>query len=197
MAAPASHGFNPLTEFEGRWTTALAELYLPVEGLPPAKYECVDGNLILSPRESYANSFAAMKLGYLTFDAAIKAQLRAVGALNVMITEQRWIEPDFNVVRPGQDGIWIDANEVVMTGEFVSPTSRTRDHIDKPAICAAAGIPYYMTIEISSADKTVRIKLWKLVGGRYRPLRVADAGERFETDEPFPMSFDPVELLDL
>jgi Uma2 family endonuclease len=197
MAAPASHGFDPLTEFDGRWTTALAELYLPVEGLPPAKYECVDGKLILRPRESYANSFAAMKLGRLTFDAAIKAQLRVVGALNVMFTERRWIEPDFNVVHPGQHGVWIDSNEVVLVGEFVSPTSRARDRIDKPALCAAAGVPYYMTIEISSTDGTVRVELWRLVAGRYRLLRAAEAGERFETDEPFSMSFDPVELLDL
>ena len=54
MAAPLidpTEPFDPLVDLAGLWTTRLAERYLPLDDLPPAKYECVNGRLIMSPRE--------------------------------------------------------------------------------------------------------------------------------------------------
>jgi Uma2 family endonuclease len=195
MAAPAGHGFNPLTEFDGRWTTALAELYLPVEGIPPAKYECVDGKLILSPRESFRNGFVPIKLARLAYDSAEAAGLCLTGAINLLFTPRHWIEPDFAVVHSTDHDVWVDATDVELVGEVISPTSRTRDHIDKPALCAAFGIPYYLTVEVNRADDLVRVDLWRLRTGDYHLLASAQGDERFKTDEPFPMSFAPVDLL--
>lgn len=44
--ARSSGSFDPLVDLDGLWTTDLADRYLPIEGAPPAKYECADGKLI-------------------------------------------------------------------------------------------------------------------------------------------------------
>lgn len=45
--------FDPLVELYGLWTPELADRYLPIPGMPPAKYECLDGKLIVSPYEGF------------------------------------------------------------------------------------------------------------------------------------------------
>lgn len=47
MAMPAT--FDPLIDFDGLWTTDLAERYLPLPELPYARYQCIDGRLVVSP----------------------------------------------------------------------------------------------------------------------------------------------------
>ncbi|HEX3787074.1 MAG TPA: hypothetical protein VHW44_04380 [Pseudonocardiaceae bacterium] len=54
--------FDPLVELYGIRTAELAEHYLPLPGLPPAKYECVDGYLIMSPYKAAPNVLAAVEL---------------------------------------------------------------------------------------------------------------------------------------
>ncbi|WP_132110805.1 Uma2 family endonuclease [Actinocrispum wychmicini] len=189
--------FDPLVELHGVWTTDLAERYLPIEGMPPAKYECVDGKLILTPYEAAPNSYAAMKLGHLVRNAVETAGLRLYGTINLRFTPQRWIQPDFAVVHTPADGVWVEATDVELVGELVSPSSRTRDRIDKPDICAAAGIPYYLAAEVSLRDKFAVARLQRLTSDGYQLVASAQVGELFEVSEPFAMSFDPVELLDL
>jgi hypothetical protein len=41
------------------------------------------------------------------------------------------------------------------------------------------------------------MRLLRLTDDGYRIVTTAEAGVRFEVDEPFRMSFDPVQLLDL
>ena len=187
---------DPLVELRGRWTTELAERYLPIEGLPPAKYECLDGDLIVSPRESTANSYAAVELVVLLRSAARKAGYVAYNSVNMRFTDKRWIEPDLTVLRqPVKNIVWVQAEIVLMPIEFVSPSSVQNDRIDKPAMCAAAGVPYFMTVEIG--DGAAEVELLRLNdAGQYVVQAWAMSGQEFRTDLPFPLSFDPVELLE-
>jgi hypothetical protein len=66
--------------------------------------------------------------------------------------------------------------------------------IDRRALCADAGIPYFMRVEI--VDDEVHVELSRLVDGKYVVHAKALAGQRFETEVPFPISFDPVVLLE-
>lgn len=188
--------FDPLVELYGMWTTEMAEHYLPI---PHAqligKYECLDGYLIMSPREGSPNSFAALELGHILRDPARAAGHRAYSALNVEFHPSRWIEPDLVVLKePVKDLTWVPADKVLIPIEFVSASSRRRDRIDKPAVCAHAGIPYFMRVEID--DHEVHVELFKLDDGKYTVHAKALAGQRFETDLPFPISFDPAVLLE-
>jgi len=189
-------GFDPLVELRGLWTTELAERYLPIEGLPPAKYECLDGNLIMSPREGSGNSWAASRLNVLMDGPVLKAGFFPYLSVNMLFDRQRWIEPDLTVLRqPVMQTTWVPAELVLMPIEFVSRSSVRRDRIDKPALCAVAGIPYFMRIEISRRE--AHVELLRLDdSGEYVFQAKALAGQEFRTDLPFPLSFDPEVLLE-
>jgi len=187
---------DPLVELRGRWTTDLAERYLPIEGLPPAKYECLDGNLTVSPRENSGSSWAASRLLVLMDDATLKAGFFPYLAVNMRFSDKRWIEPDMAVLRhPMKRAVWVQAEAVLMPIEFVSPSSVRNDRIDKPALCAAVGVPYFMTVEIG--DSAAEVELLRLNdAGVYVVQAWATSGQEFRTDLPFPLSFDPVELME-
>lgn len=197
MAAPAMPSrFDPLIELHGLWTTELAERYLPIEGAPPAKYECLDGNLIMSPGEGSANSYAALELGALLREPARKAGFVAYSSVNMRFSDQRWIEPDLTVLRkPVKNVTWVPAKLVLMPIEFVSKSSVRNDRINKPLLCESAGVPYFLRVEIT--DHEAHLELLRLDdSSRYVVHAKALAGQEFRTEQPFPMSFDPAVLLE-
>ncbi|MFD1045970.1 Uma2 family endonuclease [Kibdelosporangium lantanae] len=197
MAAEAlTSEFDPLVELYGMWTTELAEHYLPIPNAPlVGKYECLDGYLIMSPREGSRNSYAAVVLGALLLEPARVAGCRAYSALNVQFEMDRWIEPDLAVLKAPVKGLtWVPVDQVLMPVELVSKSSRRRDRIDKPALCAEVGVPYFMRVEID--EYSAHVELLKLDGDRYVLHAQALSGQLFETDLPFPLSFDPVVMLE-
>ncbi|MFC7618399.1 Uma2 family endonuclease [Actinokineospora soli] len=155
----------------------------------------MDGDLIMSPRENTANSFAAGELHAFFRVPAREAGFRAYPAVNVKFSDKTWIEPDLVVAAKAfHHETWVDAADLIMPVEFVSPSSRRKDRVDKPARCAAAGIPYFMRVEVDYDD--VLIELLQLRGGDYRSHALGKSGEVFEMDLPFPLSFDPASLLE-
>ncbi|TCO64739.1 Uma2 family endonuclease [Actinocrispum wychmicini] len=188
--------FDPLVEFYGMWNTELAELYLPLPNVPMiGKYECLDGYLIMSPREGTPNSYATVILGSLLIEPARAAGFRAYSAVNMGFYPNRWIEPDLTVLNAPTKGLtWVPADRVLMPVEFVSPSSRRRDRLDKPALCADAGVPYFMRVEINKYD--AHVELLRLDGDKYVMHAKALSGQQFETELPFPLSFDPGVLLE-
>ncbi|SDP74012.1 Endonuclease, Uma2 family (restriction endonuclease fold) [Actinopolyspora xinjiangensis] len=200
VAAPAhdTGAFDPLVELRGVWTPDLADRYLPIPGMPPVKYECQDGHLIVSPYEGSANTYAAYRMLTLMEPPARGLGCRVYPTLNVQLGINRWIQPDFAVLRePALGRVWIPATQALLVGECVSPSSRVADRIDKPAMCAEAGIEYFMRVEVSYAKNHAEITLLRLGDeGVYEVHAKALAGDTFETREPFPLSFDPAELLE-
>ena len=200
VAAPSFEpwvDFDPLVEVAGAWTPALADKYLPIPGAPPVKYECQDGKLILSPYEGSANTLAAYRLVSLFESPARAIGARAYPTLNVQLAVNRWIQPDFAILKePARGEVWIPATKALLVGECVSPSSRRTDRIDKPAMCAAAGIDYFMQVEVSYAKRHAEIVLLRLDGDRYAVHAKALAGSTFETEVPFPLSLDPADLLE-
>jgi len=188
--------FDPLIDLDGLWTVELAQRYLPIEGMPPARYEAVGGRLRMSPREGSANSWATAELTCLLRPAARSVGQALYSALNVRTGLSGWIEPDLVLLRePTKQRTWIEADQVLCPIEVISPSSYHRDRIDKPAICASLGIPYYLHVEIRANE--AEIELFRLgTDGRYATHAHARSGQVFETAEPFPLAFDPAELLE-
>lgn len=197
MAAPLRDDplFDPLVDLAGLWTTKLAERFLPLDDLPPAKYESVGGQLMMSPREGTANSYAAVELGYILREPARAAGAATYSAVNMRFDDQTWIEPDLVVLRaPVQQMTWVPAGQVLMPIELTSRSGRRRDRIDKPALCAEAGVPFFLRVEIDGA--LVTVELSELVDGAYVMRHRAVSGQRFDAGVPFRFAFDPVELLE-
>ncbi len=189
--------FDPLVELAGLWTTEFADHYLPIDGAPPARYEAVDGKLVMSPREGSANSWAALELAFLLREAARNAGFAMYGSLNVAFSPGSWIEPDLVVLRrPVSKLTWVPVDLVLMPVEFVSPSSRRRDRIDKPMLAAKAGVPFYLRVEIGDQFPTSEAHLYELRDGKYQLLAAAANGTRLESERPFPISFDPADLLE-
>lgn len=183
--------FDPLVDLHGLWTLDLAERYLPIDGVPPAKYECLDGRLIMTPRGSSTVSHAIGQLCVRLLKMEDQASRTVCSRLTIALCVQRWIESDMVVLRaPIKRDKWISAEDVVMPIEFARPIER----IDRPRLCAEAGVPYYLRIEVS--DDEAFVKLLRLdERGAYRVHAKALAGQEFRTELPFAMSFDPANLL--
>lgn len=199
MAMPVE--FDPLVDLNGLWTTQLAERYLPLLDLPEAKYECIDGRLVVSPTEVNSNSRGGMKLGQLITPAAEAAGFSVSGPVNLTFGPGRWIVPDVTVLHTlpqnDEEDLWVPASYILMPVEFVSRSqdARKRDFVDKPRRCAEAGIPYFMRIQIVRRLRSAEVELLKLVDGKYEAFAGAAGGHEFATSEPFEMRFTPRDLV--
>ncbi|SHG00609.1 Uma2 family endonuclease [Streptoalloteichus hindustanus] len=197
MAGSVDLSFDPLAEFAGRWDTRLAERYLPVEGLEEARYECLDGRLVLRPYCGAAAVHAGFVLGVLMRSPARESgHVVYGGPLNLCFSPSDWIESDVSVLRESaEDAVWVPADKFAMPVECVTPASRGRDRIDKPALCAAAEIPYFLRVEVDHAGGRAVVTQLRLRHGGYRLLTLATSGGVFETEVPFPIRCDLAELL--
>lgn len=80
----------------------------------------------------------------------------------IHFTRRRCLIPDIEVVlRPSapRRTSWFAPREVVIAAEIVSPTSLVMDRITKPALYAAAGIPYYWRVE---TDGGIEVSTYRL-----------------------------------
>ncbi|MEV4414955.1 Uma2 family endonuclease [Catellatospora sp. NPDC049609] len=190
------HPFDPLIDLDGMWTVEVAERYLPIPGLPLVKYECWDGKLFMAPYEAARNSYGAIELAAALRQGAREAGHYIYGTVNLtMGALDRWIQPDLTVLDSPQSGTWAAAEHCVMPVEFISPTSRRRDQINKPAACAQVGIEWFMTVELDAARDLAVVELRRLVDGQYQLVTRAMSGQRFQMAEPFAADFDPADLL--
>jgi hypothetical protein len=208
MAAPLpidepveDYDFDPLREFHGVWNTRLVERYRSTLDRLFPRYECLDGKLVVSPAERSSNGYGAAQLAIIMNDAAKAAGFLVYGTLNIAFNPERWIQPDMNVLRrvpeDEEESLWVPARDCLMPVEFISRSSERRDRIDKPALCAEGGIPYFMQVKIIRKLRSVEVTLLQLSkDGQHSTIAHAVAGQTFETHEPFDLSFDPARLLE-
>lgn len=143
-----------------------------------------------------ANSVGTGELYSIPRTPAREAGCLADTALNVRFTDRRWIEPDLTILRrPVRNLTWVPAELVLMPVEFVSRSSVRADRIDKPRLCADAGVPDFLRVDLSDHD--AHVELVRLADdGAHVTQAEAHAGEKFRTELPFPVSFDPADLLE-
>jgi hypothetical protein len=91
---------------------------------------------------------------------------------------------------------WVPARLCTMAVEFVSPGSRRQDFVDKPRRCAEGGVPYFMRVQLSRRFRRAEAELFALGrGGVFDTVARAVRGDRLRAEAPFPIDFDPTELL--
>ncbi|WBB70404.1 Uma2 family endonuclease [Micromonospora sp. WMMD812] len=83
--------------------------------------------------------------------------------------------------------------EAVLLGEIVSPGDRRKDVIDRPREYAAAGVPFFLRVDLR--NRVPSLALSELTEGEYPPVAAA-AGRPFQMRQPFAFAIDPAELLD-
>lgn len=178
-----------LATHTGAWTEAdLAELPETCQ-----RFELLDGRLQVNPPAGGVHQAVSLRMASLLHVAA-PPDLLVVEAFGVRMRDNTLFIPDIvvaarPVVLANRSGI-LDASDVALIVEIVSPGSRTMDRITKPVLYAEAGIPSFWRIELDGPTVFVS----RLEGDRYVEAGRARPGEPFSVAQPFPLILDPAKL---
>ena len=175
-------------EHIGPWTE---EDYLAL-GETVDRIELVDGVLIVSPAPGKRHQRVSRRLANALDSSAEAVGMEVLEAVNVRLIPGRVVIPDVVVVDPGDDKEVLDANEVHLICEIVSPGNAAADRLIKMQLYAAAGIPWYLLVD---QDDTGKMRLLRLSETHYVEHAVAGVGTSLTSDEPFPIDIDLATLL--
>jgi Uma2 family endonuclease len=110
------------------------------------------------------------------------AEFRPVTAVGVLVDARSTLEPDVVLTLADAPGEvhYLTPDQVVVVVEVVSPGTRRRDRLEKPADYAAAGVTYYWRVE----QDPVHVYAYELgPDGIYQPA--ADSDEELVLAKPF------------
>lgn len=169
------------------WTYADLEAMLDEE-VDARCFEIIDGALVVTPTAGFRHEFTCAELSALLV-AAGRPDYVVVGQLAADI-DPSYLVPDLMVVpvalfeaAPNP----VAAADVRLAVEVVSPGSRTKDRITKPALYAAAGVRAFWRIE---REPEVTLTAYELAPGAsaYTEVRTWRGGETVRADLPFPVA---------
>jgi Uma2 family endonuclease len=150
---------SQIERHEGPWTEA-DYLALPDDN---RRIELLDGGLLMSASASGAHQRLSSRL-WLALERARPQGMEVFEAVSVRLGSGRILIPDLVVVRlPRGNFTGLDAGDVAMAFEIVSPGSVAADRAIKPRLYAEAGIPNYARLELAGPTGIVG----RLVGDRY------------------------------
>ncbi|MFI5933098.1 Uma2 family endonuclease [Actinoplanes sp. NPDC051494] len=162
-------------------------------GETPNRIELIDGSLWVSPAPSKRHQHIAFLLARGLYAPAEQAGLLVLQDVNLRLAASRVVQPDVVVADTDDLGNVVEAVEVKLVAEVVSPSNAGTDRLLKTQLYAAAGIPWYLRVE--QPHDSVELHLQKLEDDHYIPYVVARPGQALASDDPFPIHLDVASLL--
>jgi Uma2 family endonuclease len=183
MAMPLHRSLMTLEEF----------VALPEDN--SARYELQEGILVVSPRSTRPNQLAAHRLSN-QLDAQLPDEWESVLDFEVVVrsAEPAIIRVPDVVVTPVEGPTKrLEAADVLLAVEIVSPGSRNIDLHLKPFEYAEAGIPHYWVVDLDPPAPSITVYGLGAPGDGYVESQTA-TGELVVRD-PFAMQIDIEELV--
>jgi Uma2 family endonuclease len=173
----------------GGWTTDDLDA-LPTDGI---RRELLDGVLLVSPSPTDILQVIAGRL-MVALEATCPENLHVTQGVEVRLSHRRSLIPDVLVTTDEaaqRRSAKYAPHEVVLAVEIMSDTSVSMDRITKPALYAAAGIPYFWRIE---AHDGIVVLAYKIDPTQeiYRPA--GTFADVIRVGEPWPIEL-PIERL--
>lgn len=163
----------------GRWTE---EDFLALQESTWPRIELLDGSLLVSAAPGGRHQRVCKALA-VALDAPLPPDLEALEGVNVRVAPERILIPDIAITAFHEDLTVYRADQVLLVAEVSSPSSRVTDRITKPPVYAAAGIPWYLLIELDAPDAP-EAWLGRLKGENYVEHARARGGETLTLTEP-------------
>lgn len=183
LAMPPNHHIGP-------WTIDKVAA-MPEDG---SRYELVEGRLVVSPAPPPIHQKAGKRLISI-LDAAAPLEFEGSPETNIRIGPDLLI-PDVMVARSIAldvlGSLYAEPKDVILVAETISPGNSRFERAWKPQRYADGGIPFYLELELPG---TPRVTVYELRGTEYARVADAKAGETLRLTEPFPVSFDPADLV--
>lgn len=153
------------------------------------RVELLDGALLMSPNPSVRHQRLSLRLA-MALERVRPAEVEVLEGVNVRLASGRIVIPDLVVAwNSAEDDIRvIDAVDVLLAVEIVSPGSVATDRAIKPPLYAQAGIQTYLRIE--RAGPTAHVL--HLHEGQYVQ---ESSGTTLRLTQPFPVEVDLAALL--
>ncbi|TDD11241.1 Uma2 family endonuclease [Nonomuraea deserti] len=158
------------------------------------RYELCNGSLLVSPAPTKLHQLVLYQLQRI-LDEAAPPELVLLSAVNLRVSDQDLYIPDFVVATEESlhtDELMFSPDELLLAVEVGSPSTSMRDEGLKTLAYAKAGIPGYWRIELAEEPT---LYAYELTGDKYDPPAAYKAGSVAHLTTPFPVGFDPAELI--
>jgi Uma2 family endonuclease len=142
---------RPPTTERKRWTADEARA-LQDESCPWPRYECIDGELLVSPGARPAHYYAQMAL-YERVRAYVRAQQLGeayIPPTDVTLEPGTTVQPDLYVVLgwpPRRLRTWSEIGALLLAVEVLSPSTARYDRLVKRRFFARMGVPEYWIVD--------------------------------------------------
>ena len=143
--------------------------------------ELTDGVITTVPQPTLGHQWIAASLRQWLHEHLPTSACEPAVRLGVIMSHRDTLEPDVVLLRGPirGDHHYFDPAQVLIAVEIVSPGTRRRDRLEKPAVYAAAGVPHFWRVETDP----VHVHAYDLVEGRYE--RAGDSDEVLRLSAPF------------